>query len=66
MADFCLDCSISWDAPEGYSDFKWVHQSDTPDQIVLCEGCGWIMVDADGRRTVTVQPIAEKKEYYNA
>ena len=51
MADFCLECSADIGAPAGWSDFKDV----TENAVVLCEGCGFITVDSDGRRIETTQ-----------
>lgn len=49
MADYCLQCSVDLDAPEGWSDFK---DETLPGGVLranLCEGCGAALTDRDGR-----------------
>jgi len=55
MADFCLDCSKSLGAPEGWSDFSGIAK-DGEVVAVLCEGCGFINVDSTGRRVPDPEP----------
>lgn len=53
MAEFCLQCSEELKAPEGYSDFEGMSsEKDTKQGFlnnVLCEGCGFIQVDHNGK-----------------
>ena len=46
MADFCLQCSEALGAPPSWSDLQSEGLTTT---LQLCEGCGWIIVDATGR-----------------
>lgn len=53
MADFCKQCSIETFG----SDFKDLANITTPEEykqglaaLVLCEGCGFIYVDPEGKR----------------
>ena len=54
MAEFCKECAKEMWGDSVPSDFK---EMITAEQIddgyvmeVLCEGCGWIYVDEDGKR----------------
>ena len=49
MADFCLQCSQGLGAPEGWSDLRGVCDPHHDAALALCEGCGWVLVDRDGR-----------------
>ncbi len=53
MADFCAQCAKDMNFPE--SDFLWVSEHLTPEEeadgmgiVVLCEGCGPILVNRLG------------------
>ncbi len=48
MADFCKDCSIKTFG-EDYGDMKGLCEEDEC-AVVLCEGCGFIYVDSDGKK----------------
>lgn len=52
MADYCLQCSVTLGAPEGWSDMAGLFEDDPEDPkcvAVLCEGCGFTFVDVDGK-----------------
>ena len=50
MAEFCQACSIDL-FNEDFGDFIWEGQPCLPEEgwSVVCEGCGFILVDNDGR-----------------
>tara|TARA_R100000008_G_C3571457_1_gene162411 strand:- start:197 stop:367 length:171 start_codon:yes stop_codon:yes gene_type:complete len=51
MADFCYDCTATYFGQE-YADrnnFAGIVR-DKERYYCLCEGCGWITVDKDGRK----------------
>lgn len=51
MADFCAQCAEEHGFPEG-GDFKFDRGKPLPPShgwVELCEGCGPILVDAEGR-----------------
>lgn len=60
MAEFCKDCSIRvFD-----KDFKELAGQCKEDEFVwaLCEGCGWIMVDSDGKRWIPEEKNSGQKD----
>lgn len=48
MSEFCLQCSKRLGAPEGWSDFEKIVEEGITTEV-LCEGCGYIRVDHNGR-----------------
>lgn len=52
MADFCQQCSITGFG-EDFGDLKGITKQEDWDKglscLVICEGCGGIQVDPDGR-----------------
>jgi len=55
MADFCMQCSVELDAPLHWTDLSLPQSSaalrfsNLALQYCLCEGCGMIVADANGR-----------------
>ena len=53
MADFCMECSIA-EFGEDFKDMANISKEEnTKDGLyaqVLCENCGWILVDHTGKR----------------
>jgi hypothetical protein len=65
MADFCLDCTIELFG-KNYAeknDFRGIISKEVVDDgylaSVLCEGCGFIMVDNLGKRISTADEWVE-------
>ena len=54
MAEFCNQCAEELSLPKG--DFaritSWLEHLKKVNAIVLCEGCGFILVDHKGNRTI--------------
>jgi len=53
MADFCYDCSLEFfcgnEEEALQNDFAGIVRRDEK-YFCLCEGCGWITVDKDGKK----------------
>lgn len=50
MADFCQECSIKI-FDEDFGDLKALPGTEKGGEVsALCEGCGFIVVDGDGKR----------------
>ena len=49
MADFCSECSIKL-FEEDFRDFAGIVKQDEKLAQVLCEGCGIIWVDKNGKK----------------
>ena len=49
MADFCYDCTVKLFGEEFENDFQGLC-SDQESIQVLCEGCGFVEVNSDGRK----------------
>jgi hypothetical protein len=51
VADYCWQCTIELGAAGEQNDFsrREVIEREDAKFAVLCEGCGWIVVDLDGR-----------------
>ena len=64
MADFCCDCTKNiLGVEEQFNDFVGlVDEEDVDDGFlmpVLCEGCGWIMVNHLGKKISTIEEAIE-------
>lgn len=53
MADFCYDCCLEFfsanEEEASQNDFAGIVRGNER-YFCLCEGCGWITVDKDGRK----------------
>ena len=57
MADYCVQCSKDFDAPEGWSDFTHFFRKEGVLTVQLlpypikdiCEGCGWTVINQQGK-----------------
>ena len=64
MASFCYDCSIDMFGGKVVNDFAGLIDKDLVKKgyvlPVLCEGCGYIMVDDTGKKVGTADEIVNK------
>lgn len=68
MASFCYDCSIDMFGDEVTNDFAGLIDEDLVKKgyvlPVLCEGCGYIMIDHLGKKVGTSDALIAKMQEF--